>query len=113
MFGRRIYARDHHPRVIIDVAFSPLPHVPSTFSNRRSVFTTMVAGKSNPQALVRTASTAPKLPPLPKLRVRRPNGAAENPCIGVMSSMLGAYGIAKKGWSCSEAKRISLERMDC
>lgn len=48
----------------------------------------MVAGKSNPQALARAAG-APKLPPLPKLRVRKPNSTDTNPCIGFMSSMLG------------------------
>ncbi|KAF2200423.1 hypothetical protein GQ43DRAFT_73512, partial [Delitschia confertaspora ATCC 74209] len=29
------------------------------------------------------------LPPLPKLRVRRPNKPELNPCLGVMSSVLG------------------------
>lgn len=47
----------------------------------------MVAGKTSPAALAR-AATSPKLPPLPKLRVRRPDRAEANPCIGVMSSML-------------------------
>ncbi|RMZ18040.1 hypothetical protein D0860_00014 [Hortaea werneckii] len=48
----------------------------------------MVAGKNNAQALARSAG-APKLPPLPKLRVRKPDRADANPCIGVMSSVLG------------------------
>lgn len=48
----------------------------------------MVAGKNNSQALAKAAST-PKLPPVPKLRVRRPNRADQNPCIGVMSTVLG------------------------
>ena len=30
-----------------------------------------------------------RLPPLPKLRVRRPNKPAENPCVGIMISVLG------------------------
>ncbi|KAK3046856.1 40S ribosomal protein mrp10 [Extremus antarcticus] len=47
----------------------------------------MVAGKTSPLALAR-AAPSPKLPPLPKLRVRKPNAAEANPCIGVMSSML-------------------------
>ncbi|RMY90551.1 hypothetical protein D0861_03604 [Hortaea werneckii] len=47
----------------------------------------MVAGKNNAQALARSAG-APKLPPLPKLRVRKPDRADANPCIGVMSSVL-------------------------
>ncbi|RMY19061.1 hypothetical protein D0867_04915 [Hortaea werneckii] len=47
----------------------------------------MVAGKNNAQALARSAG-APKLPPLPKLRVRKPDRADANPCIGVMSSAI-------------------------
>ncbi|EMC98121.1 hypothetical protein BAUCODRAFT_52025, partial [Baudoinia panamericana UAMH 10762] len=31
------------------------------------------------------------LPPLPKLRVRRPDRAEANPCIGVMSTVLGCW----------------------
>ncbi len=30
----------------------------------------------------------PRLPPLPRLRVRRPNQAEANPCLGIMSSVL-------------------------
>lgn len=41
----------------------------------------------NSQAVTRAA--APRLPPLPKLRVRKPDQANANPCIGVMSSVLG------------------------
>lgn len=41
----------------------------------------------NSQAVTRAA--APRLPPLPKLRVRKPDQAGANPCIGVMSSVLG------------------------
>ena len=36
-----------------------------------------------------TAIAPTRLPPLPKLRIRRPNRAEENPCIGIMTSMLG------------------------
>lgn len=63
----------------------------------------MVAGKNNAQALARQAG-APKLPPLPKLRVRKPDRADANPCIGVMSSVLGmairfADGRSGRSWS--------------
>nr|POE47100.1 37s ribosomal protein mrp10, mitochondrial [Quercus suber] len=58
----------------------------------------MVVGKTNPQALARSAITpTPKLPPLPKLRVRRPDTVEPNPCIGVMSSVLGCW--ASQGYS--------------
>ncbi len=63
----------------------------------------MVVGKNNSQNLARAVSS-PKLPPLPKLRVRRPNTTDANPCIGVMSSVLGtasledARGGCKIGW---------------
>ena len=56
----------------------------------------MVAGKNNPQALARQASS-PRLPPLPKLRVRRPNQAAQNPCIGMLSSVLSCW--ASQGYT--------------
>lgn len=32
-----------------------------------------------------------RLPPLPKLRIRRPNKETQNPCIGVMSQLLGCW----------------------
>lgn len=35
-----------------------------------------------------TAKSAMRLPPLPRLRVRRPNQTGENPCIGIMASVL-------------------------
>ncbi|KAI6710016.1 mitochondrial 37S ribosomal protein YmS-T, partial [Diplocarpon mali] len=35
-----------------------------------------------------TALQPMRLPPLPKLRVRRPNQAEANPCLAIMSSML-------------------------
>ncbi|KAK5130017.1 hypothetical protein LTR08_002533 [Meristemomyces frigidus] len=56
----------------------------------------MVAGKSNAQSLARAAG-APKLPPLPKLRIRKPDRADANPCIGVMSSVLGCW--ASQGYT--------------
>ena len=36
-----------------------------------------------------TKLAPPRLPPLPKLRVRRPNAPQPNPCVGIMSSLLG------------------------
>jgi len=36
-------------------------------------------------------AVAPRLPPLPKMRVRRPNKADANPCVGIMSSVLGTF----------------------
>lgn len=48
----------------------------------------MVAGKNTTNQLARAAS-APKLPPLPKLRVRKPDQTNANPCLGVMTTMLG------------------------
>ena len=36
-----------------------------------------------------TAVTPTRLPPLPKLRVRRPNRVETNPCVRIMTSMLG------------------------
>ena len=59
-----------------------------TYTNHSAQFAIMVAGKDTSRALAKVAS-APKLPPLPKLRVRRPDQTNENPCLGVMSSVLG------------------------
>ena len=36
-----------------------------------------------------TKLAPPRLPPLPKLRVRRPNAPQPNPCVGIMTSVLG------------------------
>ena len=68
----------------------------------------MVAGKGNPQALAR-AATSPKLPPLPKLRVRKPDRADANPCLGVMSSVLGTATNAKQRGE----KRYDMQYQHC
>ncbi|KZF24855.1 mitochondrial ribosomal protein 10 [Xylona heveae TC161] len=40
----------------------------------------------------KTTTKAPmRLPPLPKLRVRHPNKTETNPCMAIMSSMLGCW----------------------
>jgi hypothetical protein len=44
-----------------------------------------------PQGQAVTSVTHRPLPPLPKLRVRRPNKPETNPCLGAMSSVLGTY----------------------
>ncbi|KAF2154055.1 mitochondrial ribosomal protein 10 [Myriangium duriaei CBS 260.36] len=39
-----------------------------------------------------TKAAAPRLPPLPKLRVRRPNAQAQQgPCVGVMTTVLACW----------------------
>ena len=38
---------------------------------------------------VSTKLAPTRLPPLPKLRVRRPNQPGGNPCLGIMTSVLG------------------------
>ncbi|KAL6717597.1 40S ribosomal protein mrp10 [Lecanora helva] len=38
-----------------------------------------------------TKLSPPRLPPLPKLRVRRPNQPGANPCVGIMTSVLGCW----------------------
>ena len=42
-----------------------------------------------PQGATVGSVTHRPLPPLPKLRVRRPNKPEANPCLGAMSSVLG------------------------
>ncbi len=56
-------------------------------------------------------TTAPRLPPLTKLRVRRPNKTDANPCVGIMSSVLGAR-TAFSSFSQSTAGISKSERAD-
>ncbi|KAF1984223.1 mitochondrial ribosomal protein 10 [Aulographum hederae CBS 113979] len=50
-----------------------------------------------PSTVGTTRAGNSRLPPLPKLRVRRPNRESENPCIPLMSSVLGCW--ASSGFS--------------
>ncbi|KAL1297312.1 hypothetical protein AAFC00_004863 [Neodothiora populina] len=63
----------------------------------------------NSQAVTR--ATAPRLPPLPKLRVRRPDQANANPCIGVMSSVLGCW--ASSGYSAQGCAALEQQLRAC
>lgn len=51
---------------------------------------TMVPKPQGTSAATKSVTHRP-LPPLPKLRVRRPNKPEMNPCLGVMASVLGAW----------------------
>ncbi|MCJ1472141.1 hypothetical protein MMC13_000788 [Lambiella insularis] len=44
-----------------------------------------------------------RLPPLPKLRVRRPNRPETNPCLGIMTSMLGCWASSGRSGSAAQA----------
>lgn len=75
----------------MDVGFEVNSHLTrSLYATRQITYPTanMVAGKNTSHQLMKAAS-APKLPPLPKLRIRKPDQTNENPCIGVMSTVLG------------------------
>ncbi|GAB7333625.1 hypothetical protein MBLNU13_g05191t1 [Cladosporium sp. NU13] len=69
----------------------------------------MVAGK-NTTNLARAAA-APKLPPLPKLRVRKPDQTNANPCLGVMSTMLGCW--ASSGHTSQGCAALEQALRDC
>lgn len=87
----RLFTSEHHLRQTTVVHTRPYtysPH-PRYTSIVWALTTKMVANKSIPPSLTRTTASAPKLPPLPKLRVRRPDATNANPCLGVMSSVLG------------------------
>ncbi|KAI5362262.1 Putative ribosomal protein MRP10 [Septoria linicola] len=72
----------------------------------------MVAGKTSKEALARAAqTTAPKLPPLPKLRVRKPDKGEANPCLGIMSSMLGCW--ASSGYSAAGCAALEQQLRGC
>lgn len=57
-----------------------------------------------------TKLAPPRLPPLPKLRVRRPNAPQPNPCVGIMTSVLGMTLLlnttAPYGWFADQAKDV-------
>ncbi|KIV99377.1 uncharacterized protein PV09_08922 [Verruconis gallopava] len=40
---------------------------------------------------------APRLPPLPRLKVKKPNKTLESPCMGIMSSVLGCWASSGQG----------------
>ncbi|KAF2400965.1 mitochondrial ribosomal protein 10 [Trichodelitschia bisporula] len=49
---------------------------------------------------------SPRLPPLPRLKVKHPNAAATNPCLGVLSSVLSCW--ASSGYTAAGC--IALEQ---
>lgn len=51
------------------------------------------------------------LPPLPKLRVRRPNKPETNPCLGVMASVLGCW--ASSGYSVQGCAQFEQKLRQC
>ncbi|OCK80370.1 mitochondrial ribosomal protein 10 [Lepidopterella palustris CBS 459.81] len=51
------------------------------------------------------------LPPLPKLRVRRPNKPEINPCLGIMTSVLGCW--ASSGYSVQGCAQVEQQLRAC
>ncbi|KAF2136209.1 uncharacterized protein K452DRAFT_237896 [Aplosporella prunicola CBS 121167] len=51
------------------------------------------------------------LPPLPKLRVRHPNKTEGNPCMGLMSSVLGCW--ASSGYSAAGCAAVEQQLRAC
>ncbi|KAF2460407.1 hypothetical protein BDY21DRAFT_369425 [Lineolata rhizophorae] len=50
-----------------------------------------------------TVPAAPRLPPLPKLRVRRPNKTEDSPCLGFMTALLGCWASSRNQYHmCSQ-----------
>jgi hypothetical protein len=68
------------------VALSIARRIPSSPTLNRRTNVKMVP---KPQGQAMQSVTHRPLPPLPKLRVRRPNKPETNPCLGAMSSVLG------------------------
>ncbi|KXT01358.1 hypothetical protein AC578_6656 [Pseudocercospora eumusae] len=72
----------------------------------------MVAGKTSKEALARAAvQPTPKLPPLPKLKVRRPDQGNANPCLAIMSSMLGCW--ASSGYTTAGCAALEQQLRVC
>ncbi|EAT86208.1 37S ribosomal protein mrp10 [Parastagonospora nodorum] len=64
-----------------------------------------------PQGSAVQSATHRPLPPLPKLRVRRPNKPEANPCLGVMSSVLGCW--ASSGYSVQGCAQLEQKLRQC
>ncbi|KAF1812203.1 mitochondrial ribosomal protein 10 [Eremomyces bilateralis CBS 781.70] len=58
-----------------------------------------------------TALKAPRLPPMHKFRLRRPNKMSENPCITIMSSVLGCW--ASSGYTTSGCMAMEQQLRAC
>ncbi|KAF2860669.1 hypothetical protein K470DRAFT_216657 [Piedraia hortae CBS 480.64] len=76
----------------------------------------MVLGKNNRKALAKASAQGataanPQLPPLSKLRVRNPNKVDENPCVGLMSSVLGCW--ASQGYSTQGCAMLEQQLRRC
>ncbi|KAJ4360598.1 40S ribosomal protein mrp10 [Didymosphaeria variabile] len=68
-----------------------------------------------PQNATVQSVTHRPLPPLPKLRVRRPNKPETNPCLGLMSSVLGCWassGQAAAAQGCAQLEQRLRQCMD-
>jgi hypothetical protein len=83
---------DHPPR--IRSRASPSHPVTAQPNTHNTAHLTMVP---KPQGSAIQSATHRPLPPLPKLRVRRPNKPEANPCLSVMASVLGAYNVCFGG----------------
>ncbi|EFQ93331.1 hypothetical protein PTT_09326 [Pyrenophora teres f. teres 0-1] len=64
-----------------------------------------------PQGSAVHSATHRPLPPLPKLRVRRPNKPEMNPCLGAMSSVLGCW--ASSGYSVQGCALLEQKLRQC
>ncbi|EKG13044.1 Ribosomal protein MRP10 mitochondrial [Macrophomina phaseolina MS6] len=58
-----------------------------------------------------TKVAARPLPPLPKLRVRHPNRTEGNPCVGIMTSVLGCW--ASQGYSVAGCSAVEQQLRAC
>ncbi|ORX95101.1 hypothetical protein BCR34DRAFT_525674 [Clohesyomyces aquaticus] len=70
----------------------------------------MVPKPQGPSATAKSVTHRP-LPPLPKLRVRRPNKPEMNPCLGVMASVLGCW--ASSGYSIQGCAQLEAKLRQC
>lgn len=76
-------------------------------------FTALTPSLSSPTTMPPRSikPAAPRLPPLPKLRVRRPNQAEANPCVGIMTSMLSCW--ASSGYSATGCMALEQSLRAC
>lgn len=97
MVGKSFFRRIHHHIPNLFTSSNLSTHcancLPIGLINFYSPSSKAQVGTMPPKATPKV-NAAPRLPPLPKLRVRRPNRPAANPCSGILSSMLGMVIIA-------------------
>lgn len=98
-----------HRTTALSLPIAPVSAIDSTRSPLDFLQSAKMAARKNPSTAL--PMSARPLPPLPKLRVRKPNKAELNPCIGIMSSVLGCW--ASSGYSAQGCQQLETSLRAC